>query len=190
MMRPYPLRRLFPFVLVMLVLAGCSDSAGDVAETTLAPTTTEATTTTAVDTPTETMEAFSAVFDVTYVEGEGCTLVGPSKVPTGEHSFVLHDPSGELEPIFIMRLDPGKTLQDNIDLQPAPGKWHEKPEWAHYTVDLGSGKETDDGTVYAKLLKTPGPHIVVASLYYAVETPGDEIWWYCDPSFTVVESSE
>ncbi len=46
MMRPYPLRRLIPFVLVVLVLAACSDSAGDVAETTLAPATTEATTTT------------------------------------------------------------------------------------------------------------------------------------------------
>ena len=53
MMRPYPLRRLIPFVLVVLVLAACSDSAGDVAETTLAPATTEATTTTTVSTTTQ-----------------------------------------------------------------------------------------------------------------------------------------
>ena len=130
------------------------------------------------------MEAFSAVFDVTYVEGEGCTSVGPSKVPTGEHSFVLHDPTGELERLWIIRIDPDKTLQDAIDAAPGPGKWYPKTSWAHHTVDLG-----DDGTVFAKLLRTPGTHLVVASLYDAVDTPEDRIFWFCDPSFTVVERS-
>ncbi len=53
MMRPYPLRRLIPFVLVVLVLAACSDSTEEAAGTTFAPTTTEAVaTTTAVSTTT------------------------------------------------------------------------------------------------------------------------------------------
>ena len=71
---------------------------------------------------------------------------------------------------------------------PLPGKWNPKPEWQHYTVDLGS-EETDDGTVFTKLLKTPGKHAVLASRYYGVP-PDERIHWFCSPSFTVVESSE
>jgi hypothetical protein len=179
--------------LVVLLLASCGDTADDSADTTIAATTTTTaapTTTTTVETTTETMEAFSAVFDVTYVEGEGCTSVGPSKLPTGEHSFVLHDPTGELEYVWIIRLDEGRTLQDAIDAAPGPGKWYPKPSWQHYTMDLDSGKETDDGTVFVKGLTTPGPHLVVVSLYNGVATAEDRIFWWCDPSFTVVESSE
>jgi hypothetical protein len=194
---------------VVVLIVGCSSSDDTADEpttatsattvappetaTTAAPTTTTTaapTTTTTVETTTETMEASSAVFEVTYVEGEGCTSVGPSKVPIGKHSFVLHDPSGELEALYVIRLDPDKTLQDIIDDQPAPGKWHPKPGWAHYTIDLGSGTETDDGTEFTILLRMSGPHVVLASLYYAVDTHEDRVHWYCDPSFTVVESSE
>jgi hypothetical protein len=63
MMRPYPLRRLIPFILVVLVLAACSDSAGDVAETTLAPPTTEAATTTTEPATTTTEPATTSSFD-------------------------------------------------------------------------------------------------------------------------------
>jgi hypothetical protein len=107
---------------------------------------------------------------------------------TGEHSFVLHDPTGELEAIYIIRFDADRTLQDGIDDQPAPGKWAPKPEWLHYTTDLRSGEETDNGTVFAKLLLTPGKHAILASLYNV--PPEERIHWYCSPLFTVVESSE
>jgi hypothetical protein len=53
-MRPYPLRQLTLLVLVVLALAACGDSAGDAAETTLAPaTTTTAATTTTTSTTTQ-----------------------------------------------------------------------------------------------------------------------------------------
>jgi hypothetical protein len=175
----------------VLLLASCSDTADDSADTTLAATatTTAAPTTTTTAAPTTT-EYVHAEFDVTYVEGEGCTWVGPSEVATGEHSFVLRDPTGELETVYVIRLDPDKTLQDAIDAQPAPGKWYPKPEWQHYTIDLGSGNPTDDGEAFAKLLKTPGEDIILASLYYGVETPEDRIHWNCTPTFMVTQASE
>jgi hypothetical protein len=40
MMRPLSLRRLIPFILIVLLLPACGDSADDAADTTLAPTTT------------------------------------------------------------------------------------------------------------------------------------------------------
>jgi lysophospholipase L1-like esterase len=52
MMRPFSLRWLIPFVLVVLLLPACSDTADDSADTTLAPTTTTTTTTAAPTTTT------------------------------------------------------------------------------------------------------------------------------------------
>ncbi len=195
MLRPYSLPLVASLALVVLLLASCGDTADDSADTTIAATTTTTaaptTATTAVTTtsaPPSTTEPVGELFEVTYVEGEGCTWVGPAEVPTGKHSFVLHDPTGEIETLYAMRFDEGRTLQDAIDDQPAPGKWYPKPDWQHHTGDQGS-EETDDGTVFAKLLLTPGKHAILASLYYGV--PSDErIHWYCIPLFTVVESSE
>jgi hypothetical protein len=161
---------------LILVSVGCGSTSAD--------------STTTVGATGETQEGSSAVFEVTYVEGEGCTSVGPSQVPTGEHSFVLHDPSGELESTWVIRVDEGKTLQDAIDAAPGPGKWYPKQDWQHYTIDLDSGEETDDGTVFVKGLPTPGTHLVVVSLYEAVETTEDRIFWWCSPSFRVVADSE
>lgn len=48
MMRPFSVRLVFPFALVVLLLPGCSSSSDEAADTTSAPTTTEATTTTTV----------------------------------------------------------------------------------------------------------------------------------------------
>ncbi len=181
MLRPYSLPLVGSLALVVLLLASCGDTADDSAGTTIAATMTSA--------PPSTTEPVGELFEVTYVKGEGCTSVGPSKLPTGKHSFVLHDPTGELDNLWIIRLDEGRTLQDAIDAAPGPGKWYPKPSWQHYTVDLGSGKETDDGTVFVKRLTTPGPHLVVVSLYNVVPTT-DRIFWWCSPSFTVVDSSE
>jgi hypothetical protein len=203
MLRRLSLRWLFPLTLLVLLLASCGDTADDSADTTIAPTTTTTatpitttaapiTTSTAETTtsaPPSTTEPVGELFEVTYVEGEGCTSVGPSVVSTGIHSFVLHDPTGELDVLYIIRADEDRTLQDAIDAQPAPGKWYAKPSWLHHTVDLGS-EETDDGMVFAKLLNTPGPHLVLAGLYYGVPTADERIWWICSPSFTVVESTE
>jgi hypothetical protein len=183
----YPL--ILFFLVLCLLIGGCSPDDTDTdatAVTTVTTSTTQPTTTTAAGAATE---AVGAVFEVTYVEGEGCTWVGPSKVPIGKHSFVLHDPTGELEAIYVTRLDADRTLQDLIDAAPAPGKWFPKPVWVHYTVDLDSGKETDDGTVFAKLLRMPGEHTILASLYDGAP-PDERIHWNCIPSFTVVESSE
>ncbi len=167
---------------LIVVSVGCGSTSAE--STTTAPATT-----TAAGATVETQEGFGAVFEVTYVKGKGCTSVGPSEVPTGEHSFVLHDPTGELEYLWVIRLDEGRTLQDAIDAAPGPGKWYPKLGWQHYTVDLDTGKETDDGTVLVKRLITPGPHLIVVSLYHAVETWEDRIFWWCSRSFRVVESS-
>lgn len=190
--------------LLVLLLSACTSASpeavsgststetSDEAPTTTAPPATTApseTRTTAASTTTEAEEELVAVFDVTYVEGEGCTSVGPLEVPAGDHSFLLRDPTGQLENLWVLRLDEGRTLQDVIDAAPGPGKWYPKPDWMHYTVDLQS-EETDDGTVFIKRLEAPGPHAMVAGLYYGVETPEDRIWWWCDPSFRVVENTE
>jgi hypothetical protein len=196
MLRPYSLPLVASLALVVLLLVSCGDTADDSADTTIAATTTTTavptTATTAVTTtsaPPSITEPVGELFEVTYVKGEGCTSVGPLEVPTGKHFFVLHDPTGEIETLYAMRLDEGRTLQDANDDQPAPGKWYPKPAWQHHTGDQGS-EETDDGTVFTKLLITPGPHVLLAGLYYGVETAEDRIWWYCSPSFTVVESTE
>jgi hypothetical protein len=60
MMRPFSLRRLIPFTLVVLLLAACSDSGDEAADAILAPTTTAAATTT-TPAPTTTAAATHSV---------------------------------------------------------------------------------------------------------------------------------
>ncbi len=183
------MRRPTKLVMVVMGLVVASCSSGETTATTQRED--QNATTSAVATTVETMEAFEAVFEVTYVEVEGCTWEGPSKIPAGLHVFVLDDPTGELETLYIIRADEGRTLQDAIDHQPAPGKWIAKPDWLHYTADIGSGQPTDGGVEYTKLLSTPGPHVVLLSLYYDVSSPEERIHWYCSPSeITVVKAAD
>ncbi len=124
-------------------------------------------------------------FGVTY-DGKGCTLVGPSEVETGEHSFLLGDQTGELEALYMMRLDPDKTLQDAMDDQPAPGRWHSKPAWMHYTVDV-ERSSSDDGEVFVIRLDAAGEHVGLASRYYGAQE--ERVHWYCSPTFMVLQDS-
>ena len=180
MLRPYSLPLVASFTVVVLLLAACSGSSDESADTTLAPTTTEQATTTTANVPR------GEIFEVTYT-GMGCTVAGPSEVETGEHSFILRDETGELEAVYASRLDADKTLQDLKESQPAPGRWHPKPSWAHYTGDVDNWL-VDDGELFVIRMSIPGEHVVLASLYYNV--PEDErLHWYCSPTFEVITAS-
>ena len=70
MMRPFTLRWLIPFALVVLLLPGCGDSSDEATDTTLAPTTTTAVPTTTAAPTTTTVDTAAATLLVDeWIEG-------------------------------------------------------------------------------------------------------------------------
>jgi hypothetical protein len=142
-MRPFSLRWLIPFALVVLLLPSCSDTADDSADTTLAPATT--TTTTAAPTTTTTTTVTDAVDPVPLrltFDGESCTYEGTTELTPGPVELVFFNESEEPAAVNMVSIDEGYTLQDNLDtFGPEPSTGHH-PWW---TRELGTWQSTAPG---------------------------------------------
>lgn len=92
-------------------------------------------------------------FVVTF-DGNGCVAEGPSEVLPGEYGFKFIDTSEVKGELWLLFLNKGKTIQDELDKQSEPGEWYPKPAWVHYGSKVSSeSEETDEGRVEISVWK-------------------------------------
>lgn len=109
----------------------------------------------------------------------GCTVSGPTKLSTGEHSFVLKGLSEQNQQLYLAYYINGKTFQDLLDLQDEPGEFFPKPHWAiHPTLLDKSWDDSIGGEVYTFRFDEGEYGIAVDNIYG---------FWLCS-SFQVIEA--
>jgi hypothetical protein len=181
-----PINRMSLRVLVVLPLAfggcGSSESTDTTTKSTIAATTTASSTTaTPTTAPPSTASAADYIIELTF-DGSVCTTIGPAVVPTGVHSFVVRDLTGESPAdMRTMAITDGHTYQDLLDLQSEPGEYVPLPEWAErpLTTFEPVDRELGDNELGKRLILEPGEHGIV------VRT--DEGLWFCG-ALAVTES--
>jgi hypothetical protein len=194
MLRPFSLRWLVPFALVVLLVPACSDSTDEAADTTLAPTTTTevaATTTKAPTTSTATAPGDPGL-DVEFeavLTDSACTLTGPSDVAPGDHWILFTNNSGtdDIE-LAVRQITPGHTYADIVAEQEELGAVFARPLWITDGV-ISFAKPPDvplaeNESLWAWTL-TPGTYF--ARTYTLSKAPdGRKYFWFCGP-ITVTE---
>ena len=102
-------------------------------------------------------------FEVWFDEEEGCRYVGPSVVPPGTVSLILHNGADFRARLNFGWLDEDKTYDDVLeDLGPTIPSGVHKPPWAHLTLtpvtEPGSSKQcvkpVSEGTWFWVVLRT------------------------------------
>ena len=122
-----------------------------------------------------TTEPIEITFEVTF-DGNGCTVSGPTEVPTGDYSFLLNNTSDRRVKLVVGQLLDGHTFQDLVDLQTEPGDtfgiepWMSKPFYY-----------TKDHKIYTVSLDEAGEHVISISVYKHLGI------WLCVP-FQVIET--
>ena len=159
-------------IFIMFLLVGCGTPAAT-------PSPTETSTPPSEPLP-ETVIEFEVIFD-----GKNCTVTGPTELPPGEHTFIFVDESDLKGELYLVNLDEGKTIQDELDLQSEPGEWHAKPSWVHYDSSVSretqksNGRRIDTQTWRLDII---GEHIILCY----VSSP--QMLWFAAP-ITVVETT-
>jgi len=128
----------------------------------------------------------SAKIEVAF-DGKDCTVTGPSELPPGEHTFTFIDQSEWEGELWLVYLDEGKTIQDQLDLQSEPGEWHPKPSWVHYDSNVSrESKEKGDVRIDTETwrLNRVGEHNILCY----VDTP--QLIWFAAPLMIVENPSE
>lgn len=91
-------------------------------------------------------------FVVTF-DGKDCVAEGPTEVLPGDYGFKFIDTSDVRGELWLLYLDEGKTIQDELDLQSEPGEWYPKPTWVHYGEKISKKYErTDEGKIEISLM--------------------------------------
>jgi len=127
-------------------------------------------------------------FEVTF-DGNECIGSVPTELPVGDHTFILYDRSDMKAELWLVRLKEGKTYQDLLDMQSAPGEWDPMPRWASHdtrlSITIGS-EETDNVRVDTSTWRfyLVGEHI----LYCYVPSP--QMLFYAGPIMVVEAISE
>ena len=128
-----------------------------------------------------------AEFEITF-DGKDCTVKGPTEVQAGKHTFSFFDISDDMRgELWLVNLDEGKTIQDELDLQSEPGEWHEKPSWVHYDArDSYKSQESNGKRISFETwrLDKVGEHII---LCYVVNP---QMLWFAAPIIVVEAPSE
>jgi len=152
--------------LTLIVLAGCGPSAQPIPPTP---------TSTSLPTPTPIVVTF---------DGNECTVSGPTELPTGEHSFLVKDLSGQGQYLYVSRLLDGKTFQDLLDLQSEPGEYVPKPSWVIWQGRRPTERIAEGEHLYTFVLNKEGEHSI--ELY--VSSPRS--LWFCAPLKVIEAPSE
>ena len=93
-------------------------------------------------------------------ERNNITYSGPDELQPGDHIFVLKDMSRKDQVLYISLLIDGKTLQDMIDLQSAPGVYYPKPSWV-ISLEKQKVKKIAEGvTAYTFSLNEEGVYAI------------------------------
>lgn len=113
-------------------------------------------------------------------ERNNITYSGPAELPLGDHIFVLKDMSRKDQVLYISLLLDGKTLQDMIDLQSAPGVYYPKPSWV-ISIEKQKVKKIAEGeTAYTFSLNEDGVHAI-----YTYSPSASSLWF--GSSFKVIK---
>ncbi len=115
-------------------------------------------------------------------DGSVCTTIGPAVVPTGVHSFLLKDLTGEgLADVRTMAVSEGYTYEDLLDLQSEPGEYVPLPEWADWPLTTFEpiDRELDENEIGKRLILEPGVHGIVVGTGKGL--------WFCG-QLTVTDS--
>ena len=168
--------KLFLYIfLILSMVTACAKSVPDV------PTPSEPTT--ASQPTTEPTIMFEITFD-----GTGCISEGPTEVLPGEYGFKFIDKSDVRGELWLLYLDEGKTLQDELDMQTEPGEWYAKPSWVHYGSKIsGISEETDEGKVEISVWDLKWVPKEYTIMCY-VDSPRN--MWFVAPVFVVETLSE
>jgi hypothetical protein len=123
----------------------------------------------------EPIPEFEAIF-----EGNECIYSGPGELPIGDFTFVLFDQSDLKAELWLVHLTDGKTYQDLLDMQSAPGEWYPKPRWAVYGTRLPGtfeSLESSEGRVDKTTWRfyLPGEYIVFCYV------PSPQMLFYAGP---------
>ena len=117
-------------------------------------------------------------------DGNGCTVTGMTELLPGEHVLLIIDTTDSFHRFYLDYLD-GKTLQDLVDLQPSPGEYFPKPEFAHHVVkNKYENDESSGGRLSTYAFDFPGEY---AALFYQ-NNPTK--LWLCGPINILEQSSE
>ena len=115
-------------------------------------------------------------------EGNGCTASGPTRLPTGDHSFAYKNLSEDNIDLWVGRILDGKTYQDMLNLQSEPGEFIPQPSWTVHQRQLGKAwNESIGGEIYTFDLNNEGEHYIVVGSYSPKSV------WFCG-SFQVIEA--
>ena len=112
---------------------------------------------------------------VVAADGNGCTVSGPTELPTGEHLIALKVLTTRPQTLYVSHLLDGKTYQDVLDYQGGPGKYKEQPSWLIHQEKKEVGQLADGETVYSFLLNEKGEH----AIYTYIASPRSI--WHCAP---------
>ena len=162
--------------LTLIVLAGCGPSAQPIPPT---PTSTSLPTPTPTPTSLPTPTPIVVTFD-----GNECTVSGPTELPTGEHSFLLKDLSGQRQVLYVGHLLDGKTFQDLLDRQSEPGEYVPKVSWVIHAGKIGTERIAEGELVYTFSLNKEGEH----AIYLGAADPLS--LWFCAPLKVMEAPSE
>jgi len=117
-------------------------------------------------------------------DGNDCTVTGPTELPTGEHSFLLKDLSGQRQVLYVSHLLDGKTFQDMLDLQSEPGEWYPKPSWVIHPGRRPTERIAEGEHLYTFVLNKEGEHSI--ELYAS----SPRSLWFCAPLKVMEAPSE
>jgi hypothetical protein len=109
------------------------------------------------------LQSISAEIDVSF-DGSECQVVGPTEVPIGNYLVNFNDFSERSYYIYVDHLLYGKTHQDLVEMQSAPGVWWPKPVWVIHTTLRYFASENDN---WIFSLNIPGEY----SIYIGSENP-------------------
>jgi hypothetical protein len=116
-------------------------------------------------------------------DGNECTVSGPTELPTGDHSFVLKDLSGQNQVLYVSHLLDGKTYQDLLDLQSEPGEYVPKPSWV-VRAARGIRRNAKGERVYTFSLDKEGEHAIYIGSSHPLSL------WNCAPLWVTEAPSE
>ena len=129
--------------------------------------------------PTPTLEPLPGAMPegivINYTENVGCTVSGPSELPTGEYTFFVRS---EIFPtIYLAYLIDGGTFQDLLDIQVRPGRYWPKPDWVVYAEIVDEWRNDARNERYSTYSLVEGEIVV----YLGKNINRVAYLWFCAP---------